>query len=388
MPLFVRGTRHVEVTQSGQQLLRVVDPWLARLDASVRQIREQHSRRRVSITTFASFASLWLLPRIEAFQSRHPDIDIRVSALDAIADLDDPELDLALRYISPDQAPPGAVRLFGEILTPVVSRQLMEQIRRGEAPPLATPADLAQHTLAEEDDNKSSTEFLSWRHWLAQQGQPALQPRRWLYLNFTYQQVQAALAGHGVALARVAAGVRGAGARRTGRAVRPRRPHRQPVRLLAARAAAEPHPARGAASSPTGSSHRPRSRAARSASKRSMPGPARPTDAQSAMTPRSVTTIASGRSCGSGTNCASGDLGQRPRDADGRRVRVRGEPAVEEATAVAEPKARSCEAHTGHEHDVGHQRRAVAGGNSALVDERRRLAIPAPVVHLAAAGAA
>jgi LysR family transcriptional regulator, glycine cleavage system transcriptional activator len=204
VPLFVRGTRHVEVTQSGQQLLRVVDPWLARLDAGVRQIREQNSRRRVNLTTFASFASLWLLPRIEAFQSRHPDIDIRVSALDAIADLDDPELDLALRYISPQQAPADAVRLFGEVLTPVVSRQLMEQIRRGEAPPLATPADLAQHTLAEEDDNKSSTEFLSWRHWLAQQGQPTLQPRRWLYLNFTYQQVQAALAGHGVALARVA----------------------------------------------------------------------------------------------------------------------------------------------------------------------------------------
>ena len=30
-----------------------------------------------------------------------------------------------------------------------------------------------------------------------------LQPRRWLYLNFTYQQIQAALGGQGVALARV-----------------------------------------------------------------------------------------------------------------------------------------------------------------------------------------
>jgi LysR family transcriptional regulator, glycine cleavage system transcriptional activator len=36
------------------------------------------------------------------------------------------------------------------------------------------------------------------------QGAPRLQPRRWLYLNFTYQQVQAALAGQGIALARVA----------------------------------------------------------------------------------------------------------------------------------------------------------------------------------------
>jgi LysR family glycine cleavage system transcriptional activator len=202
--LFVRGTRHVELTQSGQTLLRAVDPGLSKLDAAVRLIRAARSRKRVSVTTFASFGSLWLLPRIEAFQREHPDIDIRVSAADAIADLDDPELDLALRYCSPAQAPAGAIRLFGEVLTPVVSRSMAEQIRLGHAPPLARPADLVQHTLAEEDDSKTSTEYLSWRRWLGLHGQPGLQPKRWLYLNFTYQQVQAALAGHGVALARVA----------------------------------------------------------------------------------------------------------------------------------------------------------------------------------------
>ena len=202
--LFTRGTRHVEPTQDAQILLRAVEPWLARLDAGVRQIREKRTRRRVNVHTFASFASLWLLPRIEAFQRQHPDIDIRVSAHDAMTDLDDPEVDLILRYCSPAQAPAGAVRLFGETLTPAVSRQLLERIRAGEAPPMARPADLAQHTLAEEDDHRASAEYLSWRHWLAQHGEPTLQPRRWLYLNFTYQQVQAALAGQGVALARVA----------------------------------------------------------------------------------------------------------------------------------------------------------------------------------------
>jgi LysR family glycine cleavage system transcriptional activator len=203
-PLFLRGTRHVEVTQDGQTLQRAVAPWLLKLDASVRQIRQARGRRRVSVTTFASFASLWLLPRMEAFQRLRPDIDIRVSAHDMLADLDDPELDLALRYVNPEQAPPGATRMFGETLTPVVSRWLAQQIRAGEAPPLSTPSDLAQHTLAEEDDNRASTEFLSWRRWLAHHGQAALQPQRWLYLNFTYQQVQAALAGQGVALARLA----------------------------------------------------------------------------------------------------------------------------------------------------------------------------------------
>ena len=201
--LFLRGTRHVQIAPDGQVLLRTVEPWLARLDAGVAQIRSKRSRQRVSVATFASFGSLWLLPRIEAFQRAHPDIDIRVSAHDALVDLDDPELDLALRYCSPGQAPKDGTEMFQETLTPVVSRGLRERIEQGKAPPLSRPADLANHTLAEEDDDRGSTEFLSWRHWLARQGLPDLQPRRWLYLNFTYQQVQAALAGHGVALARV-----------------------------------------------------------------------------------------------------------------------------------------------------------------------------------------
>jgi LysR family glycine cleavage system transcriptional activator len=201
--LFTRGTRHVQITPDGQTLLRAVEPLLAKLDTSVQHIRRSRSRQRVSVTTFASFGSLWLLPRIEAFQRNHPDIDIRVSAHDALEDLDDPELDLALRYMSPAHVQAGAVHLFDETLTPAVSRSLWEQIKKGAAPPLARPADLVGQTLLEEDDDRASTEFLSWRHWLACHDQPTLEPKRWLYLNFTYQQVQAALAGHGVALARV-----------------------------------------------------------------------------------------------------------------------------------------------------------------------------------------
>jgi len=201
--LFLRGTRHVELTAAGSALLRSVAPLLDRLDASVRQIRTARGRPRVSLTTFASFASLWLIPRLQVFQRDHPEIDIRISASDALVDLDDPELDLALRYCHPDSAPPGSVRLFGEVLTPVVSAALAAQAQRGNAPRLAQPADLAFSTLLEEDDTRASTEFLSWRHWLREHGQAKLEPQRWMYLNFTYQQIQAALAGQGVALARL-----------------------------------------------------------------------------------------------------------------------------------------------------------------------------------------
>jgi LysR family glycine cleavage system transcriptional activator len=203
-PLFTRGTRHVELTGSGTALLRVVAPWLDRLDAGVRQIRQARGRRVVQLSTFPSFASLWLLPQMEAFQRENPDLDIRVSATDRMVELDDLDLDIVLRYCSPQAAPPGARWMFGEVLTPVIGPRLADRIRSGDAPALDSPADLVNHTVAEEDDNRPSAEFLSWRHWLTTQGHPRLQPRRWLYLNFTYQQVQAAVSGQAVALARVA----------------------------------------------------------------------------------------------------------------------------------------------------------------------------------------
>jgi LysR family glycine cleavage system transcriptional activator len=194
-PLFLRGTRHVELTGAGAALLGAVAPLLDRLDASVRQIRTAQGRSQVSVTTFPSLASLWLLPRLQDFQRTQPGIDIRISATDAMADADDPELDLGLRYCHPGEAPAGSALMFGEVLTPVASPTL-----RG----IATPADLAQHTLLEEDDHRPSAEYLTWRYWLTRNAPPALQPRGWIYLNFTYQQIQAALAGQGVALARLA----------------------------------------------------------------------------------------------------------------------------------------------------------------------------------------
>ncbi|WP_431259451.1 LysR family transcriptional regulator [Roseateles chitinivorans] len=201
--LFKRGTRHVELAPDGKLLLSAVEPMLERLDSTVRQIRSTRGRRVVNVTTFASFASLWLIPRLEAFQREHPDMDIRVSALDQLVEIDDSEFDVALRYAAPNRVAPSARRMFGEMLTPVVNPWVAKQAQEGQGPPLSQAADLRQYTLAEEDDQRPSGLFLSWRRWLALHGAPDLQPRRWMYLNFTYQQIQAAVSGQAVALARL-----------------------------------------------------------------------------------------------------------------------------------------------------------------------------------------
>ena len=52
------------------------------------------------------------------------------------------------------------------------------------------------------DPHRSHLDWLTWRHWLSSHGLHQMQPQRWLYFNYAYQMVQAALSGQGVVLAR------------------------------------------------------------------------------------------------------------------------------------------------------------------------------------------
>ncbi|HSV51861.1 MAG TPA: LysR substrate-binding domain-containing protein [Burkholderiaceae bacterium] len=197
--LFLRHTRAVELTGAGALLLLAVAQALPRIDASVRQIRQSAGRKSVSLTTFASFASMWLIPRLEAFQRDNPDIDIRIDASDIAVDLDVADVDIALRYGPASAMPPHAVRMFGEQLTPVASPWLLKS-----GPPLKKPDDIAQFALIEAGDaHRTHLEWLTWRRWFDEQQLTKLNPKRWLYFNYAYQMVQAALTGQGLVLARL-----------------------------------------------------------------------------------------------------------------------------------------------------------------------------------------
>jgi DNA-binding transcriptional LysR family regulator len=197
--LFLRHTRAVELTGAGAQLLMAVSQSLPRIDNAVRQIRQSAGRRSVALTTFASFASMWLIPRLEQFQRDNPEIDIRIDASDASLDLEVADVDMALRYGPMANMPPHAIRLFGEQLTPVASPWLLKS-----GAPLKKAADLTQFALIEAGDaHQTHLEWLTWRRWFDEHGFPKLQPKRWLYFNYAYQMVQAALTGQGVVLARL-----------------------------------------------------------------------------------------------------------------------------------------------------------------------------------------
>ena len=197
-PLFLRHTRAVELTAAGALLLQAVAQALPRIDTAVRQIRQSAGRRHVTVTTFASFASMWLIPRLEAFQREFPDSDIRIEASDTMLDLEVADVDLAVRYAPVARVPTGARRLFGESVTVMASPWLLKA-----GPALRRPADVLQYTLIESGDAYAPhLAWLSWHRWLEANDLAKQQPKRWLTLNYAYQMVQAALTGQGLVLAR------------------------------------------------------------------------------------------------------------------------------------------------------------------------------------------
>lgn len=199
--LFARKTRALALTSAGDQLLRVVRQSLAAIDRSVDEIRGTGGPPRVAVTTYASFASLWLVPRLAAFQRAHPQIEIRIDAVDRAVDLEAEGIDVALRWCRPQSAPAHALLLVEEAVTPAVSPDLLE--RSGVV--LSKPADLLQLPLLEMDTQTPTSISSSWSRWFESVDVPPDQQRPAagkLYFTFVDQSVQAAVRGQGVVLGR------------------------------------------------------------------------------------------------------------------------------------------------------------------------------------------
>jgi DNA-binding transcriptional LysR family regulator len=187
--LFVRGHRAIRFTAEGERLFRVADPALQQLQDAIGALGAARERLPVTLTASIGTTALWLLPRLTRFQRRHPDIDLRVAAHNKVLDLRTEGVDLAIRYCSPKAAPAGAIRLFGETVVPVAHPSL-------KIASLGGKAGVASHVLLEFDDPT--------RPWLQWAGRTAAKPRGILRFNQYDQVIQAALAGQGIALGRVA----------------------------------------------------------------------------------------------------------------------------------------------------------------------------------------
>ena len=196
-PLFVRKTRALLLTPAGLQLQQAVRQALATVDQCVDSIREVGGARRLTLSTYASVASLWLVPRLAHFQRLHPDIEIRLDASDRVVDLRAEDVDLAVRWIPTGKLAPDATLLIDDVLAPALSPRLLQGRR------LEHPSELAQWPLLDLEDSVPGARRLNWASWFEFAGIAPVAPSAGrLVFSFVDQAVQAAVRGQGVALVR------------------------------------------------------------------------------------------------------------------------------------------------------------------------------------------
>lgn len=194
--LFRRATRRLTLTPEGEVLHRAVAEMLDKLGDVCAGLRAARRRPRVTITAAVSIASLWLVPRLAAFQALEPDLDVLISADNRFVDLEREGIDLALRYDDPESVAAGALQLFAENVFPVAA----PAVTAGLTLPLCA-ADLAQATLLSHADGGRAP-WLAWEPWLAANQLGHVRPKAVLQFNHYDQLIRAAEDGRGIALGR------------------------------------------------------------------------------------------------------------------------------------------------------------------------------------------
>ncbi len=170
VPLFRRLTRALVLTDAGRAALPTLGQGFDLLADGVEQMRDHAESGVLTISVSPSFGAMWLVPRLERFRVRHPEIEIRMDGTDRLIDVARDGADVALRYGPGDYRGVRVDRLFGQVNTPVCSPALLIG-----AQPLRQPCDLCHHTLLHIDWKDAEA---SWRMWLMAAGLHDIDPTR------------------------------------------------------------------------------------------------------------------------------------------------------------------------------------------------------------------
>ena len=120
-PLFIRRTRAIDLTADGQRYYDEIRPALDAIAAATRAQRQLPSATVLRIGLLASFATLWLAPRLAGFLNRYPHIQVELLPAIQLANVAAAEVDLAIRYGKGDWPDVLATRLMAEVISPVCS---------------------------------------------------------------------------------------------------------------------------------------------------------------------------------------------------------------------------------------------------------------------------
>jgi LysR family glycine cleavage system transcriptional activator len=186
--LFNRERQRLIITDAGQEYLAVVRDALDRIAMGTERLVQRQSSGTLTVSTSPDFAAKWMVHRLGRFAEAHPGIDLRVSATMHHVDFAREDVDIAVRH--GDGHWPGlhVTRLCTEHLFAVCGPNL--------APRLKGPSDVLKLPLLHLDDRTA------WSAWLDAAGVLSAEAIHGPVLNRASMLIDAAVDGHGIALAR------------------------------------------------------------------------------------------------------------------------------------------------------------------------------------------
>ncbi len=185
--LFTRQGVGVQLTGEGAAYLEKVQTALALIGGAADAVADAQSELRLH--SVPSFAVLWLMPRLSGFITSHPEIKVRLTSSAIASDFARGEVDVEIRYGTPDWPRLHIESIFDERIGPLASPAFLAQH------PVRRPRDLLGASLI-----ASETTLISWSHWFAAHDVPVSPSQFVLRSDRSYLILEAAVAGLGVVL--------------------------------------------------------------------------------------------------------------------------------------------------------------------------------------------
>lgn len=184
--LFHRLPRGLALTDEGHALVPVVADAFDRVAATLDQYADGRFREALKVGVVGTFATGWLLPRLDRFGRAHPAIDLRISTNNNRVDIAGEALDYAIRFGDGAWHGTHAEPLLAAPMAPVCAPAIAARVK--------TPADLVHERLLR------SYRADEWALWFGAAGVPAPVLRGPVF-DSSALMASAAAAGLGVALA-------------------------------------------------------------------------------------------------------------------------------------------------------------------------------------------
>lgn len=187
VPLFDRAGRRHSLNETGEAYARAIHNALSRLMRATEEVTDKSADLALNIIASPSFASIWLMPRIDDFLSEHPEWRVRVEATTAQSLLSD--ADVGIFYGAPTDTSLDVTPIIADRILVLCSPKLLEQ-----GPPLTQPCDVASHVLIDSRNRRH------WRNWLDSHGIANTSIRREMSVGRSTVAIEAALQGLGIIL--------------------------------------------------------------------------------------------------------------------------------------------------------------------------------------------